>query len=72
MISTVARIDGSVGWTVMIAAGGELFLAYLPRDTYDRIHDMPNLLVAGSVQPARDCRGQWMARHWAMAVRQRL
>jgi alkylation response protein AidB-like acyl-CoA dehydrogenase len=52
IIQDFARIDGSVGWTAMIACGGSLFMSLLPRETYDRVYDEgPDVAVAGSVQP---------------------
>ena len=35
VISSLARIDGSVGWTAMIACGTALFSAWAQRETYD-------------------------------------
>lgn len=53
VITALAKIDASVGWTAMIGSGGSLFAALLPRETYDRIyHDGPDVIVAGSIQPA--------------------
>lgn len=53
VISALARIDGSVGWTAIIASGSALFSAWAQRGTYDRIYrngaDVP---VSGSSQPA--------------------
>src|SRR5580704_8937711 len=38
VISSLARIDGSVGWTATIACGSALFSAWAQRGTYDRIY----------------------------------
>jgi len=38
IITALARLDGSVGWTTMIGNGGHLLTALLPRQTYDRIY----------------------------------
>src|SRR5262245_41999742 len=38
VITALARLDGSVGWTSMIAGGASLFATLLPRSTYDRIY----------------------------------
>src|SRR5215831_16794132 len=38
IITALARVDGSVGWTVMIGNGGPLFAALLPREIYDRVY----------------------------------
>jgi len=53
LITALARIDGSVGWTALIGNGSDLFAALLPRKTYDQIYqDGPDVIVAGSVTPA--------------------
>jgi alkylation response protein AidB-like acyl-CoA dehydrogenase len=52
IITALARIDGSVGWTAMIGNGGHLFAALLPRQTYDRIYRNHDVIFAGVSQPA--------------------
>jgi alkylation response protein AidB-like acyl-CoA dehydrogenase len=53
IIEALGRIEGSVGWTVMIASGGDLFMPLLPRETYDQVYrDGPDTILAGSIQPA--------------------
>jgi alkylation response protein AidB-like acyl-CoA dehydrogenase len=53
VITTLARLDGSVGWTSMIAGASGLFASLLPRGTYDRIYqDGPDVAICGSSQPA--------------------
>jgi alkylation response protein AidB-like acyl-CoA dehydrogenase len=53
IIRALGRIDGSVGWTAMIASGCAAVAAGLPRDTYDRIYqDGSDVVLAGSSQPA--------------------
>jgi alkylation response protein AidB-like acyl-CoA dehydrogenase len=53
IITALARVDGSVGWTVMIGNGGHLFAALLPRETYDRVYRAgPDTVIAGVSQPA--------------------
>jgi indole-3-acetate monooxygenase len=53
ILSTLSRIDGSVGWTMAIASAGDLFLPLLRRDTYDEVYRSgPDVVIAGSVQPA--------------------
>jgi alkylation response protein AidB-like acyl-CoA dehydrogenase len=53
IIQTLSKIDGSVGWCVMIGAGAALFAPLLPRDIYDMIYrDGPDVVFAGSAQPA--------------------
>ncbi|WP_348935407.1 acyl-CoA dehydrogenase family protein [Aquabacter sp. CN5-332] len=52
ILREVAKIDGSLGWTTMIALAGALFTPLLPRQTYDDVYrNGPNVIVAGSVQP---------------------
>jgi alkylation response protein AidB-like acyl-CoA dehydrogenase len=53
IVTALARVDGSVGWTVMIGNGGHLFAALLPRETYDRVYRAgPDTVSAGVSQPA--------------------
>src|SRR5262249_48596164 len=53
VIGALARIEGSVGWTVAIASGGDLFAPLLQRETYDEIYrNGPDAILAGSSQPA--------------------
>jgi indole-3-acetate monooxygenase len=52
VIATIARIDGSLGWTVMVGSGAGLFAPLLPRETYDDIYRTgPDIIIAGSTQP---------------------
>jgi indole-3-acetate monooxygenase len=52
IIRAIARIDGSVGWTVMIGCGGTLLASLLPREFYDEIYRAgPDVIFAGSSQP---------------------
>lgn len=48
---SVARIDGSIGWAVMIGAGGGLFGAYLDPETADEIFSPLDAVIAGSGMP---------------------
>jgi alkylation response protein AidB-like acyl-CoA dehydrogenase len=51
VISALARIDGAVGWTAMIASGSALFASWAQRETYDRIYrNGPDVPVSGSSQ----------------------
>jgi alkylation response protein AidB-like acyl-CoA dehydrogenase len=63
IITALARIDGSVGWTAMIGNGGHLFTALLPRQTYDQLYRSgPDTMVAGVAQPvgtAEATEGGW-------------
>jgi alkylation response protein AidB-like acyl-CoA dehydrogenase len=53
VIRTLARIDGSVGWTAMIGNGGSLAAPLLPRKTYERVYQNgPDVSFSGSLQPA--------------------
>jgi alkylation response protein AidB-like acyl-CoA dehydrogenase len=45
------RIDGSVGWAVMIGSGGGLFAAYVNADTAQAIYARPEAVIAGSGAP---------------------
>jgi alkylation response protein AidB-like acyl-CoA dehydrogenase len=74
IITALGRIDGSVGWTAMIASGGSTFAPSLPRETYERVYQNgPDVIFAGSIQPA-GTRGdsRRLAGQWTMAVRQRM
>ena len=46
-----ARIDGSVGWAVMIGSGGGLFAAHLRPEAADSIYSRPDAVIAGSGSP---------------------
>jgi alkylation response protein AidB-like acyl-CoA dehydrogenase len=46
-----ARIDGSVGWAVMIGSGGGLFAAYLDPAVASELFAPANAVVAGSGAP---------------------
>jgi alkylation response protein AidB-like acyl-CoA dehydrogenase len=51
VVTALARIDGSVGWTVMIATAGPVFMAMLPRQVYEQVYQSgPDVIVAGSAQ----------------------
>jgi alkylation response protein AidB-like acyl-CoA dehydrogenase len=53
VIRALAKIDGSVGWTVAIGCGGSMFAPLLPRETYDEVYrNGPDVILAGSSQPA--------------------
>lgn len=63
IIAELSRIDGSVGWTVMIGSGVPILAAMLPRPTYDRIYaGGPDVMLAGVSQPvgtAEATEGGW-------------
>jgi alkylation response protein AidB-like acyl-CoA dehydrogenase len=46
-----ARLDGSIGWGVMIGSGGGLFAAYLDATTANSIYARPEAVIAGSGAP---------------------
>ena len=53
IIAALARIEGSVGWTVGIGSGCDVFAALLPRKTYEQVYQNgPDVIIAGSAQPA--------------------
>jgi alkylation response protein AidB-like acyl-CoA dehydrogenase len=53
IISALARIDGSVGWSALIAGGTQLIASLLPRDTYEQVYrNGPDVMLAGTIQPA--------------------
>jgi indole-3-acetate monooxygenase len=53
IVRALARIDGSVGWTVMIGSGGAIFAPTLQRETFEQVYQHgPNAIIAGSLQPA--------------------
>lgn len=52
LYETAARIDGSIGWAVMIGAGGGLFAAYLDPAAASEIFAPSDALIAGSGAPA--------------------
>lgn len=52
VVAELAKIDGSVGWVVMIGSFASLLLGRLPRPMFDHIYrDGPDVRVAGSVAP---------------------
>jgi alkylation response protein AidB-like acyl-CoA dehydrogenase len=53
VLSALAKIEASVGWTVMIASGGHVFAPMLSPDAYEQIYQSgPDAMIAGSIQPA--------------------
>ena len=63
IITALARVDGSVGWTAMIGSGGPLFAALLPREIFDRVYrGGPDTVIAAVTQPvgtAEATEGGW-------------
>ena len=53
VITALARLDGSIGWTAIVASGTGLFATWAQRETYDRVYrNGPNATLSGSSQPA--------------------
>jgi alkylation response protein AidB-like acyl-CoA dehydrogenase len=49
----LGKIEGSLGWTAMIAMGSGLVTSLLPLETYNRVYENgPDVTLAGSSQPA--------------------
>jgi alkylation response protein AidB-like acyl-CoA dehydrogenase len=52
ILTALAKIDGSLGWVVMLSSGAGNLASLLPRETYDQIYrDGPDVIFAGSSQP---------------------
>jgi alkylation response protein AidB-like acyl-CoA dehydrogenase len=72
VIGVLSSIEGSIGWTVAIAGGGDVFAPLLPRETYEQIYQSgPDVVLAGSAQPAGTAdaaAGGWRVNgHWPFA-----
>lgn len=53
VLEELARADGSVGWTVGIAAGSWIDLAGLPRPSFDALFAAgPDVVIGGAIAPA--------------------
>lgn len=48
VIREAARIDGSLGWIVMIGSAGPIIFARLPRHVFDEIYRNPDAIQAGA------------------------
>jgi alkylation response protein AidB-like acyl-CoA dehydrogenase len=52
VVETLARADGSIGWTVAIVTTAPLVLAFLPAATFDSLYsDGPEVITAGALAP---------------------
>ncbi|HWM66414.1 MAG TPA: acyl-CoA dehydrogenase family protein [Steroidobacteraceae bacterium] len=52
VLTQIAKVDGSVGWVVMIGSFASLILGRLPRPLFDQIYrDGPDITVAGAAAP---------------------
>lgn len=52
VFQSVARADGSVGWTVTLGAGAWFDLVNLPRAGFERLFEDRDAIVAGAFNPA--------------------
>jgi len=53
VVEELSRVDGSVGWTVMIGGGSWIDIAGLPRETFDAIYAArPTPILAGVFNPS--------------------
>jgi alkylation response protein AidB-like acyl-CoA dehydrogenase len=53
VLEALARIDGSVAWTVMIGAAAPALLGHLPPPTFEAIYaDGPDVISAGTFNPS--------------------
>ncbi len=50
-VEALSRLDGAVGWTVMIGATGGAFAGQLPPDRVQEVFGDPNTIIGGSVIP---------------------
>ncbi|MGF6383946.1 hypothetical protein OKW33_005902 [Paraburkholderia atlantica] len=53
VISALARLDGSVGWTAMIGSASAIMSPRLPRQTYDLMSRDKSDVIIASVSPRR-------------------
>lgn len=52
MVRALARVDGSVGWTVMIGSSAPVILGMLPPATFDAVYaNGPDVVLAGAFNP---------------------
>ncbi len=71
VLETLAHADASTAWTVMIGGNAWIDLAPLPRTTFDKVFDRPDVVVAGvfapsgSITPSDD--GYRVSGRWAFA-----
>ena len=71
VLEALARADAATAWTVMIGGNAWIDLAGLPRTTFDKVFDRPDVIVAGvfapsgSIVPADD--GYRVSGRWSFA-----
>ncbi len=52
VIAALSRIDGSLGWSAMVATGGQVFAPLLSKDMYNQVYAKgPDVAFAGSARP---------------------
>jgi len=52
VVEAIARIDGSIGWVVMISSATPAFVVpYLPREVTDEVFSDPNAVMVGLIAP---------------------
>src|SRR4051794_9163009 len=51
VVEAAARIDGSVGWAVMIGSQSAWYASYLPWPVADRVLGPPDATLAGALRP---------------------
>ena len=71
VLESLARADASTAWTVMIGGNAWTDLAPLPRTTFDKVFDRPDVVVAGVFAPSGtitpDDGGYRVSGRWAFA-----
>jgi alkylation response protein AidB-like acyl-CoA dehydrogenase len=68
IIATLARIEASVGWCVMIGSGGSVFVPSLPRETVEQIYrNGPDMILAGVIAPVGTAGGFRVNGRWPFA-----
>jgi len=51
VLTQIAKVDGSVGWVVMIGSFASLILGRTPRRLFDHLRGGPDITVAGAAAP---------------------
>jgi indole-3-acetate monooxygenase len=53
VVTELAKIEGSIGWTAMIASASTIFLSLVPKKMVDEVYKHgPDAIIAGSGQPS--------------------
>ena len=61
IVEELSRLDGSVGWCVMIAAAASYVPGFLAPDVAARWFGAPDACLAGQLAPDRAGRSAWTA-----------